>query len=64
MNKENIKETFLLPIQYRQHIPINDNINNDLELLNTVFIPNVILFPNSEVHLYAIVKYAYLTLNL
>jgi len=36
MNKENIKETFLLPIQYRQHIPINDNINNDLELLNTV----------------------------
>ena len=36
MNEENIKETFLLPIQYRQHIPINDNINNDLELLNTV----------------------------
>ena len=36
MNKENIKETFLLPIQYREHIPINDNINSDLELLNTV----------------------------
>lgn len=36
MNKENIKETFKLPIEYREHIPINDNINNDLELLNTV----------------------------
>lgn len=36
MNKENIKTSFKLPIQYQPTTQINDNISNDLELLKTL----------------------------
>jgi len=36
MEKENIKNSFKLPIEYQETTLINDNISNDLELLNTI----------------------------
>lgn len=35
MYKENINDSFILPIQYHQTTSINNNINSDLELLET-----------------------------
>ena len=36
MNKENIKTSFKLPLEYQPNTKINDNISNDLELLKTL----------------------------
>ena len=37
MNKENIKTSFKLPLEYQPITSINDNISNDLELTFSVF---------------------------
>ena len=44
MNKEDIKTSFKLPIEYRATTNINDNISNDLELLNTIDSSNIPIY--------------------
>ncbi len=44
MNKENIKSSFKLPIQYQPNTKINDNISNDLELLKTLDPSNISVY--------------------